>query len=203
MKTALLLGAMTVAGVAVAPASAAVQIVNVDGVLTGATGVSVGGSTYNVAFASGTCASAYGACEQSRFSFSTSASALLAAQALLDQVFLDSSRGRFDTDPTRVFNCGDGFEGCDTYVAYGRTGSSVNVAGAFNGQSNDFVGVTTLSTDTNTNFPSIRNFAIFTAATEAAVPEPATWAMMIGGFGMVGGTLRRRRNALASRVRFA
>ncbi|SNS78417.1 PEP-CTERM protein-sorting domain-containing protein [Sphingomonas laterariae] len=27
----------------------------------------------------------------------------------------------------------------------------------------------------------------------AAVPEPATWAMMIGGFGMVGGALRRRR----------
>lgn len=27
----------------------------------------------------------------------------------------------------------------------------------------------------------------------AAVPEPASWAMMIGGFGMVGGSLRRRR----------
>jgi hypothetical protein len=27
----------------------------------------------------------------------------------------------------------------------------------------------------------------------AAVPEPATWAMMIGGFGMVGGAMRRRR----------
>ena len=26
----------------------------------------------------------------------------------------------------------------------------------------------------------------------AAVPEPATWAMMIGGFGVVGGSLRRR-----------
>jgi hypothetical protein len=25
------------------------------------------------------------------------------------------------------------------------------------------------------------------------VPEPATWAMMIGGFGLVGGALRRRR----------
>ncbi|MBT2185704.1 PEP-CTERM sorting domain-containing protein [Sphingobium sp. H33] len=25
------------------------------------------------------------------------------------------------------------------------------------------------------------------------VPEPATWAMMIGGLAMVGGTLRRRR----------
>jgi hypothetical protein len=32
-----------------------------------------------------------------------------------------------------------------------------------------------------------------------AVPEPASWAMMIGGFGMVGATLRRRRTA----VRFA
>jgi hypothetical protein len=29
----------------------------------------------------------------------------------------------------------------------------------------------------------------------AAVPEPASWAMMIGGFGLVGGTLRRRRPA--------
>jgi hypothetical protein len=29
--------------------------------------------------------------------------------------------------------------------------------------------------------------------TAAAVPEPATWAMMIAGFGMVGATVRRRR----------
>ena len=27
----------------------------------------------------------------------------------------------------------------------------------------------------------------------APVPEPATWAMMIGGFGLVGGAMRRRR----------
>ena len=27
---------------------------------------------------------------------------------------------------------------------------------------------------------------------QAAVPEPATWAMMIGGFGLVGGAMRRR-----------
>ena len=32
-----------------------------------------------------------------------------------------------------------------------------------------------------------------------AVPEVATWAMMVGGFGMVGGALRRRRTT----VRFA
>ena len=33
----------------------------------------------------------------------------------------------------------------------------------------------------------------------SAVPEPATWAMMIGGFGMIGATFRRRRTA----IRFA
>ena len=29
--------------------------------------------------------------------------------------------------------------------------------------------------------------------TLAAVPEPATWAMMLAGFGVVGGLARRRR----------
>ncbi|MBU3077347.1 PEPxxWA-CTERM sorting domain-containing protein [Sphingomonas sp. XMGL2] len=31
-----------------------------------------------------------------------------------------------------------------------------------------------------------------------AVPEPATWAMMIGGFGLVGASMRRRRVGLAA-----
>jgi len=35
------------------------------------------------------------------------------------------------------------------------------------------------------------------------VPEPASWAMMIGGFGLVGGTLRRRRAILRTTVSFA
>ena len=33
------------------------------------------------------------------------------------------------------------------------------------------------------------------------VPEPATWAMMIGGFGVIGGVMRRRRTTTT--VRFA
>jgi hypothetical protein len=37
----------------------------------------------------------------------------------------------------------------------------------------------------------------FTVSSSAAVPEPATWAMMIMGFGGIGATLRRRRQALA------
>ncbi len=33
----------------------------------------------------------------------------------------------------------------------------------------------------------------YTTGGPSAVPEPATWAMMIGGFGMVGGAMRYRR----------
>ncbi|MBI1199428.1 MAG: PEP-CTERM sorting domain-containing protein [Phenylobacterium sp.] len=38
------------------------------------------------------------------------------------------------------------------------------------------------------------------SATQGAVPEPATWALMIAGFGLAGGALRRR-GAIASRAR--
>lgn len=39
------------------------------------------------------------------------------------------------------------------------------------------------------------------SAATAAVPEPATWGMMVLGFGALGGALRRRRTG--ARVRFA
>lgn len=38
----------------------------------------------------------------------------------------------------------------------------------------------------------------FVAEYGPAVPEPASWAMMIGGFGMVGGAMRRRQKAAVS-----
>jgi len=38
-----------------------------------------------------------------------------------------------------------------------------------------------------------------TDAADGAVPEPASWALMLGGFGLVGGAMRTRRNAV---VRF-
>jgi len=32
----------------------------------------------------------------------------------------------------------------------------------------------------------------------SAVPEPATWAMMIAGFGLIGAAARRRRSGMAA-----
>ena len=39
---------------------------------------------------------------------------------------------------------------------------------------------------------SARNLALGIRITGGAVPEPASWAMMIAGFGLVGGMMRRR-----------
>lgn len=39
--------------------------------------------------------------------------------------------------------------------------------------------------------------ATVAGAPAGAVPEPASWAMMLGGFGLVGGAMRARRRAIA------
>ena len=44
---------------------------------------------------------------------------------------------------------------------------------------------------------AIDNFVLLADGPDVGVPEPATWALMIGGFGVVGSALRRRR-ALAA-----
>ena len=48
--------------------------------------------------------------------------------------------------------------------------------------------------------PLIDDFAIDIGPTAAVVPEPATWAMMIAGVGLVGAGLRRRRRVADARA---
>ncbi len=53
-------------------------------------------------------------------------------------------------------------------------------------------------TGTSEQFLAVDNAPIFAnpvtfSISQAGVPEPASWAMLVGGFGLIGGTLRGRR----------
>ena len=53
-----------------------------------------------------------------------------------------------------------------------------------------------------TNNPSINAFETANFSVGSAVPEPATWAMMLVGFGAVGYAMRRRKK-VTTRIQFA
>lgn len=63
---------------------------------------------------------------------------------------------------------------------------------------------TATTTFTLSNFVADASFPTYTSLGEivvngaSATPEPASWALMISGFGIAGGMLRRRRTALAA-----
>lgn len=59
-------------------------------------------------------------------------------------------------------------------------------------------GRTTTVTGGRTLFLNDSNNPFIAAQAINAVPEPATWLMLIGGFGFVGGALRRRQGAVAT-----
>jgi hypothetical protein len=211
MKLRMVLAAAAIAALSVSSANATVTlIVNGSGILTGATGVMVSGQSYDVTFADGTCAGVYGSCSNTSFDFTTQVLARSAAQALLDQVFVDGPQGNFDSNTTKVFGCGNASE-CSTYIAWNLASATVvNLVKAVNltgttadpstGKTADFVGPYSISPTDDTSGSSSLNWARFALSAPATsdVPEPATWAMMIGGFGMIGAAMRRQRKASVS-----
>ena len=52
-------------------------------------------------------------------------------------------------------------------------------------------------------YGSLRPQSITIAPLESAVPEPATWALMLVGFGLIGGAMRRQCAAARATIRFA
>jgi hypothetical protein len=187
-------------GLLPSPASAAVQLVDAGGQLIGAKGVSVHGKLYDVAFVDGSCSGIFSGCDQhSDFTFNNATTALAAAQSLLDQVFLDTSSGLFDSDPSLTLGCTNIL--CASFVPFSMDETSrVVVTFALNEQVYDFssVGFFPLPTtfSTATGLPEHGPYENWARFTPAAVPLPP--AILLFGSGLVAlfgyaGIGRRRR----------
>ncbi len=173
--------------------------VDVNGKLTGATGVDVGGTLYNMECVDGTCAQVFGTCAVSSFAFSNQANALAASQALLDQVLLDVAAGQFDSNPTLTVGCNDAFL-CSTLTPYdifsgtqfvARSAANFSPAAFPNFQDN---ALTTVSGSFGFDLSNEAS-AVWArwSSVPQAVSEPATSAILGMGLLLLISARRRRR----------
>ncbi len=200
---------MTLVGAALAaaaPTEAAVQIVSSGGELLGATGVTIAGRNYDVQFLDGTCGTVFGTCNNPSFTFTNDDTAKLAARALLDQVFLNTTLGAFDDDVTLAAGCSFRYS-CVAHIPYGVSTSPVFTIRAVNyvTENNDVIlnGLVPTDYDLGTNIGQVwAKFSLSSGNVDPnpptegpetpAVPEPVSWSMMVIGFGALGAALRRR-----------
>lgn len=188
-KTIIALGA---ALFAFATHASAAQLIVERGELVGANYVEVGGSFYNVEFQNDACSAIFGGCDEfDDFAFTTQADAQAAAQALLDQVFLNTPLGNFDDQPELVFGCEIG-RVCRALIPFQPLANDrVRVARSQNGDTpaRDRIRVRTIQNSFNSdNGANSRDvFAVFTA-----IPEPSTWLILTLGLFGVGGAMRRK-----------
>ncbi len=169
-----------------------------NGILVGADKVDVGGTLYDVRFASGTCDDVFEGCDASAFAFRTAAQASLAANALLNQVFVDSARGQFDSRSDLSYNCGSNIH-CDSIVPYSLEGAFAFQAVTARNMSqlipaySDMVMPSRYTTwyDTKRYYGGIglESFAVFTVSA-AEVSEPGTIGLIALALGML--AVRRR-----------
>jgi hypothetical protein len=190
-------------GIAPNAAKAAVTWIWDGATLTGAQNVDVNGTLYNVTFADTTCAAAYAPCtDTSDLAFQTEADATAAAQALLDQVFLDTgvngSPANFDSVPGLTEGCSGAF--CQVFVPYAVLPVTFNVSTMLaeneeTGGGDDVNPGPVFTKDYNTSSQVSQTYAIFTV-----VPLPPALLLFLSGLVAFFGIARvgRRRQAAAA-----
>ena len=121
-------------------------------------------------------------------------------------LFVDHEITTFQDWPSDFSEFYSGGLGIDLYLT---SGKSYDVFAAFNlivtpGSQVGTITMNSLNTSTigivapGGSFTSESGEFLGFAKTVSAVPEPATWAMMIAGFGLVGSAVRRRNAVLAA-----
>jgi hypothetical protein len=202
-----------VLGLTVAQAHGAVlQIDPVTGILTGASGVSIEGASYEVSFRDGTCASVFSGCDSvSDFEFQSASSSLVASQALLDQGFIDvfppstyDPAFAFDGRPGLTRGCLLGaYRECQALTPYGfANGTSILVGisdnrGTFFDPQNDLAsnGSHLLfdggGSPADSSNDGQQVFAVWSLSPVVSVPEPGSLALL--GLGLVSLAVGRRR----------
>ena len=177
----------------------------------GATEVNVNGALYDVSFLDGTCIELYDGCDENTdFPFTNPADlndvVLLRAamQALLDQVFIDSTLGAFDTEPESMNGC-NVTGGCRVSTPlFANVGAdTAGVVFAFNSNQQDTEGAKDLigsgggtrTFDTRPNSPTAEDISVYAVWNgTAVVPIPsAIWLFGSGLLGLVG--LARHKKA--------
>ena len=220
MKSSLIagFGALAVAFAAV-PASATILIyVDQPGVLQPEENV-----LFNVAGFGGTGNPIFGVTNQSSTSVTFEGNETLTAPAA-GQARVEAADGTLNylkfslSDPTLGFKevefnlqriVGGPFQPFDIVVDFsdnfGNIFSTTSQIGTganwFSAQALDNQWIMSITLDTApNNIADIRQLRLGGIGTvpTGAIPEPATWAMLIAGFGMVGGAMRRRRGTVAT-----
>jgi hypothetical protein len=173
--------------------SAATLQVDGTGQLTGATGVDVGGTLYDVVFLDGTCAALFSGCDAvADFPFSTEANGRLAAQALLDQVFIGPF-DVFDFPPIPVvFGCFTDLS-CTALTPFGFSPGILSAAASNHTvEALDLVFINESNPAFDTSSFGNSVWASWALSSSAPVPAPSTLGLL-GAAGLAALLARRKR----------